>query len=313
VLVVVAGGSEMYDLMATVSVLVDNIHVGVETLCRSIGIPEPRPQSYRSAAGLDAVFCRVHTKYAVAPTFLELVTAASIDERDCNAGVFPVAQIAARQGDRAIKWHATELAMGDETLADLAAHLDGLGVPHGFVPPDARDRFFFGGDLSVEYDARADAGLVVEALKSAHLGLPADAFGAPADIPSDAEPSTMVRIVARDFLVRDLDETLSVLERNLRWTPSKVIDEDASRRAVMPFAVPRSARLELVQPKGPGRVADAYAELGPGAWTVRVSVVDLDAKAADLAQRGTPHAIERGCLRPDPSQTLNVPFEFVPA
>ena len=77
--------------------------------------------------------------------------------------------------------------------------------------------------------------------------------------------------------------------------------------------VPRSARLELVQPKGAGRAADAYAELGPGAWTVRVSVVDLDAKAADLAQRGTRHVIESGRLRPDPAETLNVPFEFVAA
>jgi len=303
----------MYDLMVTASLLVDDIHVGVETLRRSIGIPEPRAQWYQSAAGLDAVFCRVHTKYAVGPTRLELVAPATIDERDRTAGIFPVTQIAARQGERPIKWHATELAMSDETFADLAAHLDGLGVPHGFVPPDARDRFFFGGDLSVEYDARADAGLVIEAIRSAHLGLPADAFGAPADIPADAEPATMVRIVARDYLVRDLDETLSVLERNLRWTPSKVVDEEGCRRAVMPMAVPRSARLELVQPKGVGRAADAYAELGPGAWTVRVSVVDLDAKAADLANRGTPHAVERGCLRPDPSQTLNVPFEFVAA
>jgi len=49
------------------------------------------------------------------------------------------------------------------------------------------------------------------------------------------------------------------------------------------------------------------------AWTVRVSVVDLDAKAVDLAQRGTPHTIEGGRLRPDPSETLNVPFEFVAA
>jgi hypothetical protein len=303
----------MYDLMVTVSLLVDSIHVGVDALRRSIGIPEPRPQSYRSAAGLDAVFCRVHPKYAVAPTFLELVAAASVDERDGRPGIFPVAQIAARQGDRPIKWHATELAMSDEMLADLSAHLNGLGVPHGFVPPDARDRFFLGGDLRVEYDARADAGLVVEALKSAHLGLPAEAFSAPTDIPSDAEPSTMVRIVGRDYLVRDLDETLSILERNLRWTPSSVVDEEGSRRAVMPFATPRSARLELVQPTRSGRVADAYAELGPGAWTVRVSVVDLDAKAADLAQRGTRHVIERGCLRPDPSETLNVPFEFVAA
>src|SRR5262245_38348174 len=127
----------MYDLMVTVSLLVDDIHVGVETLRRSIGIPEPRPQHYQSAAGLDAVFCRVNPKYADAPTRLELIQAATIDDRDGSTGVFPVAEIAARQGNRTIKWHATEVAMSDETLADLATHLQGLGVPHGFVPSNA--------------------------------------------------------------------------------------------------------------------------------------------------------------------------------
>ena len=81
----------------------------------------------------------------------------------------------------------------------------------------------------------------------------------------------------------------------------------------MPFAAPRSARLELVQPTGPGRVADAYEQLGPGPWAVRVSVVDVDAKAADLAARGTPYTFTDGVLRADPASTLQVPFEFVSA
>jgi hypothetical protein len=303
----------MYQLMTTVSLLVDDIHTGVDTLCRTIGIPEPRPQSFRSGAGIDAVFCRVHVKYPVAPTFLELVAPASVDNAPSEGGVFPVAQIAARQGNRAIKWHATELSMSDETFTELSTHLDQLGVPHGFIPPDRRDRFFLGGDPSAGYDASADGGLVVEAGKSAHLGLPEDAFQAPADVPSNAEPATMVRIVAREYLVGDLDETLRILDRNLRWTPSSVADEQGCRRAVMTFSAPRSARLELLQPTGPSRVADAYEQLGPGAWTVRVSVVDVDAKADDLAARGTPFTLDDGVLRPAPEATLSVPFEFVAA
>ncbi len=60
----------MFDLMTTVSVLTDDIGAGVETLCARLGVPEPRPQSFRSGAGIDAMFCRVHLKYAVAPTFM---------------------------------------------------------------------------------------------------------------------------------------------------------------------------------------------------------------------------------------------------
>ena len=260
------------------------------------------------------MFCRVHPKYAVAPMFLELVAAGPIEDTTPGSMVFPVADIAARQGSRVVKWHATEISMQDETLLDLSRHLNRLGVPHGFIPSDSRDRFFLGGDPNVSYDSNADAGLIVEAIRSTHLGLAEDGFTAPADIPPDAEPETMVRIVAREYLVDDLDETLRILERNLRWTPASVQHEhDGARRAVMPFLAPRSARLELVEPTGPGRVADAYEQVGAGAWTIRISAVDVDAKAEDLAARGTPYTIEKGVLRPDRKCTLQVPFEFVAA
>jgi len=303
----------MYDLMTTVSVLVDDIDIGVETLCARIGIPEPRPQSFRSGAGIDAVFCRVHPKYAVAPTFLELVAPAPVEQSAANGPVFPVAQIAARQGDRPIKWHATEISMPEAMLLDLSEHLTSLDVPHGFIPRDMKDRFFMGGDVAVEYDARADAGLVIEAGKSEHLGLPDDAFTAPADIPDGSEPNTMVRIVARQYLVADLAAALNILERNLRWIPVSVTEDADCRCAVMPFRAPRSAQLELVEPLGTGRIAEAYEQLGSGAWTIRVSVVDLDAKASDLAARDTPFSRDAGVLRALPEAALGVPFEFVKA
>ena len=50
----------------------------------------------------------------------------------------------------------------------------------------------------------------------------------------------------------------------------------------MPFRAPRSASLVLVEPGGPGRVADEYEEVGAGAWTIRISVVDIGTKAGDL-------------------------------
>jgi hypothetical protein len=306
-------GYRVFELMTTVSVLTDDIGAGVETLCARLGVPEPRPQSFRSGAGIDAVFCRVHPKYAVAPTFLELVAPAPSDNAPPDEAVFPVATIAARQGDRPIKWHATEIAMPEATLLDLSSHLQALGVPHGFVPADRRERFFMGGDPDTGYDRSADAGLVIEAGRSGHLGLPEEALTAPADIPDGAEASTMVRIVARQYLVDDLDETLRTLDRNLRWSPESVTEHGDCRCAVMPFRVPRSARLELVEPLGAGRVADAYEQLGAGAWTIRVSVVDLDAKGSDLAARDTPFTAAEGVLRASPDATLGVPFEFVGA
>jgi hypothetical protein len=296
--------------MTTVSVLVDDIRSGVETLCRTLGVPEPRPQSYRAGPGVDAVFMRVNPKYAVAPTFLELIAPGPGADDDA----IPISAIAASQATRPIKWHATELAMPEQQLHALADQLKQLAVNVAFFPPDRRDRFFLGGvPGSDSYDRSADGGLLIEAGRSGHLGLPDEAFTAPADIPPNASPETMVRIVAREYLVADLDTTLEAIEQNLRWAPTAITNEDGYRRAILPFSVPRSARLELLQPTGPGPVGDAYDRLGPGAWTVRVSVVDVTSKARDLEARGTPFTLDGGTLRPDPGHTLQVPFEFIAA
>jgi hypothetical protein len=300
----------VYQLMTTVSILVEDIRAGAETLCRTIGVPVPRPQAYRSGPGVDAVFLRVHPKYAVAPTFLELI--APLPNADPEG--IPIAAIAASQGERRVKWHATELAMPEEQLHDLADYLGSLGVHIQFFPPDRRERFFLGGvPGSEDYDPDADGGLLIEAGRSGHLGLPEDAFTAPADVPEGAAPETMIRIVAREYLVADLDATLASLRRNLRWTPTSVTEEEGCRRAALGFTSPRSARLELLQPTGPGLVANAYERLGTGSWTVRVAVMDVAAKARDLDARGTPFTLRDGALRPDPGHTLDVPFEFTAA
>ena len=303
----------MYQFMVTVSILVDDIHAGVSRLCHTIGVPEPRPQSYRTGPGVEAVFMRVHPKYPVAPTFLELIapggTASAPD--DVHGGWrWPIGAIARRHGQRPIKWHATELAMSDDELADLIRHLKGLGVPVALIP-GLGNQCFVGGDPGLpDYDSEPDGGLLVEVIPSPVLRLPDEGLSAVADVPPDAAPATMVRIVAREHLVSNLDETLALLERNLRWSPSEVRAEDGCRRAVLPFTAPRSARLELLEPVGRGRVADAYDQLGPGAWTIRISVVDVRAKATDLEARETEFTLEDGVLRPDPSYTLNVPFAF---
>ena len=242
--------------MTTVSVLVDDLDRAVDVLCNSLGVPRPRPQALREGPGIRAMFCRVHPKYPVAPTFLEIVSPGPVGDVGSAGGVFPVVEIAARQGSRPVKWHATELSMPDDTLMDLSGHLDGLGVPHGFVPSDhPRSVLPRWGSERLLRRRRADAGLVIEAGKSSHLGLPEDALSAPADIPRDAEPATMVRIVAREYLVDDLDETLRVLERNLRWTPTSLARARRSTTGghAVPGATQRVAGAGRAPWTGPGR------------------------------------------------------------
>jgi len=78
-------------------------------------------------------------------------------------------------------------------LLDRSKHLERLGVPHGFVPADRRERFFLGGDPAVSYDWSADAGLIIETGRSGHLGLPEEAFAAPAILHVHREIDKYVR------------------------------------------------------------------------------------------------------------------------
>jgi hypothetical protein len=130
----------------------------------------------------------------------------------------------------------------------------------------------------------------------------------------------MVRVLRRSWIVEDLGATLSALDRNLGWQPRIGPEVDAGigcRRAVFGFAHPRSAELELLEPIAAGEVKDSLDAWGPGAWTIRIGVNDVGAKAEDLSRRGTafetripPHA-GRPVLRVD-TGPLDVPglFEF---
>jgi hypothetical protein len=289
-----------YQLLTSVSIVVEDIPSAVSALIDAIGIGAPKPHWYVEGSGIKAQFCRVHPSYVVAPTLLELVAPGEVPPDASHA--FPVAEIAAKQGNRPVKVHATGVGLRAAALHDLGHHLDQTGVPHWYLGAGDTARLVVSDD---------HARLFIEAIPSAELRLGEEGFHGPADLPAGATAATMVRIAAREHLVADLEDTLHVLDRTMRWKPARVADEPGCRRAIMTFSAPRSAQLELVQPAGPGRVQDAYQEVGPGAWTIRVAVVDVAAKARDLAARGTPHTAENGILRVDPAVTCGVPFEFV--
>jgi hypothetical protein len=298
----------MFEILKSVSILVDDVPYGVECLCHSIGLLEPRPQSYMQGLGTSAVLCRVHPKYAVAPTLLELISCQ--DNEEPGVPRYPLAEISALQGQRELKAHSTSIGLNADALSEVVSRLEKEEIAHEFFPPGNRDRIFLGG-RPPHYDWSADAGLFVTLGGSRHLGLPEEAFAAPADTPEGLNGDAMVRILMRSYLVSDLGETLRVLDASLQWQPESVVDGRDARRAVMPFSMPRSAQIELVQPVGSGVAADAYDEIGPGAWSIRVGVIDVDAKAEDLKRRGTPIVRDGQIIRTQPAATLGVPFEFV--
>src|SRR3546814_16955353 len=68
----------------------------------------------------------------------------------------------------------------------------------------------------------------------------------------------------------------------------------------------QGAKLELVQPRDAAtHEAKFLAAWGPGAYAVRISVNDLDAKADDLRSRGTRFEEEPATARDRKSTRLN--------
>jgi hypothetical protein len=132
----------------------------------------------------------------------------------------------------------------------------------------------------------------------------------------------MVRVTARGFLVRDLDETLRKVSTNLDWEPSGPVENIRSegyRRAHMGFTVPHSATLDVLEATYWNTDAGHYVNnWGPGPYYIRIGVNDLAAKAEDLRARGTRFQwIEsseavggRPLIKIDPQELNGQVFEF---
>jgi hypothetical protein len=171
------------------------------------------------------------------------------------------------------------------------------------------------------YDAAVDGGLVLEVVDTATTGVRAEFFDATTAPPDDNAPGTMVRTAARCVLVDDLDHTLERLVDCFDWEPERGPEqgEEGSRRAHLGFRLAQSACVDLLEPAGDGEAATFLRDWGPGIWSVRIAVSDLEAKAEDLRARGTPFTIERtGFEHPetvllvDPAATPACRFEFAP-
>jgi hypothetical protein len=162
-----------------------------------------------------------------------------------------------------------------------------------------------------------DGGLLVELVETASLpGVMESADQAPP--PLEAPPGTMTRIVARRWLVPDVEQSVARLHATFDCAIGDVrCATDGSETAPVLCAHPRSAVVDLVEPAPDSADADLVAACGPVPWTIVIAVDDLEAKAADLAERATPFVRTEDqitgapAIAPDPSCTLGVPFQFV--
>lgn len=172
------------------------------------------------------------------------------------------------------------------------------------------------------YEPSVDGGLCIEVMPIEPLQLPPDAFATPAPQARSLEPGDMVRVSARGFLVRDLDETLRRCSSNLDWEPHGPVEalwREGYRRATMDFTLPNSASLDVIEATRWNSDAGVYLNSwGPGPYYIRIAVHGLAAKAEDLKARGVKFAWLDECesvdgkplIRVDPAELRGQLFEF---
>jgi hypothetical protein len=279
-----------YDMLHSPDFLVADADATTARLVDRIGLPQPSPAWTQDfpGHGYRAVFARVHRSRSYAPSRLEIIAARPIPEPVDPA--IPRAYIddySRIQGARPLKSHATVVTTSD--IEGLIERVQSRGLRHRIDPatpelPHLRLWLGVTPDAPGEYRPDDDAGLFFEAIPTQGLRL-SIAPGDPAPpSPAPLAEGALARVVARQWLVADLDQALRTLSRNLDWEPAgPVVDGSAA----MEVAMSHAATLELLQPLGEGEAAAYLAAHGPGPYYTRIAVNGLDSKAADLEARGT--------------------------
>ena len=287
----------MFDFLLSADMMVDDADAVAATLVKRVGILEhPNWRQAFDDHPYVAWFLRVHKSLAVAPTRIE--PQGHLDAPNLGDPVFPAYLHSAAEFvglARPIKTHGTVLV-----TRQLDRFISGLArrhVPFRIAPMTADmpwERLWIG--VTPErpaYDPSWDAGLCVEVLPTWPLQMPEATFDAPD--PVDPPPGSLVRVVSKEFLVRDLDDAVRRLATNIPWEPVGPIEtftDEGFRRARFGFELPHSAMVDLIEPTRWDSPAGRYLHSwGPGPYTIRIAVHGLDAKAGDLTDRGTTFAL----------------------
>jgi hypothetical protein len=278
--------------------------------------------------GYVAHFLRVHRNRVWAPTMVE--PQAHLDRPNYGDPLFPehLKSLAAFMGEhRPMVTHSNVQA--SDRLPELIEKLIRRKQPFRigqWTPEMPYDRIWVG--LTPEnprYEPSVDGGLCIEVIPFQALQMPEEASHIPAPQPTPAElsPGEMVRLVARGWIVRDLDDTLRRCSANLDFEPRGPVEtlEDAGyRRARMHYSLGNSAVLDVIEPtRYNSRAGYLLHNWGPGPFYARIAVNGLDAKAEDLKQRGVRFTIDKDSdeadggdiVRVNPEDMGGAIFEFV--
>jgi hypothetical protein len=312
----------LFDLLMSADMKVADPDVMTTALTDRLGVLQhPKWRMAIPTSSYVAWFLRTQQSLAVAPTRLE--PQGHVDRPNLGDPAFNeyLDSVVAFQGrHRPVKTHSTIVTTSD--FDGLIERLLRRRVPFRIAPTSPElpmPRLWLGSTPEhPAYRPDADGGICLEVLPTRSLQLPPGTEDAPE--PDDPSPADLVRVVARSFIVRDLADILARLSRNLGWEPHAVeeLRDARCRRARFTFGLRHSATFDLLEPLDAGSEAGRYlATWGPGPYTVRLSTVDLDAKAADLEARGTryrrvPPGDDLGpALRVHPADLLGLEVEIL--
>ncbi|MGX1675547.1 hypothetical protein [Streptomyces sp. NPDC055400] len=286
----------MFQFLLSADLMVSDPDATASLLVKSLGIKEhPRWRQAFPDHPYIAHFLRVHKSLAVAPTRIE--PQGHLDKPNHGDPHFPafLKSLEAFQGERRpIKTHS--LVLITDRLDDLVQRLTHRRLPFRIAPMTPEMpwvRLWVGvTPENPHYEPSVDGGLCVEVLPVDPLQMPAETFITPPPEPREPTPGEMIRVTARGVLVRDIDDTLRKLSTNLDWEPAGPVEhlrKEGYRRARMAFTLPHSASVDVLEPTAwDGETGSYLHSWGPGPYYTRISVHDLEAKAADLESRGTP-------------------------
>jgi hypothetical protein len=266
--------------MFSVDLMVDNPVKTADLLVHRLGLPALRPTWTDSSIEHLAYLRAYHPFSHAAPTLIEIIQPS------------PALPASRGQADgRPVRTHATVFVT--RTFPDVIANLDAKGLRY-FNMPDPGDglaRCFTGvkslelGTPANEYDPATDGHLFMEVISWEGTTL-----AKRGSLAQELPDGTITRVVARSYLVRDIDQTLHQLYEVLQWEEAAQQPSAGAsgRYASLQPLMSTSAALELIQPEGTGtRHGEFFARWGVGPHAIRFGVRGLDAKASDLRARHT--------------------------
>lgn len=318
----------MFELLMSADMMLPDPDGMAELLVSKLGVHgHPKWRQAFADHPYIAHFLRVHKSLAVAPTRIE--PQVHLDKPNPGDPLFHefLDSLKAYQGaHRPMLTHsivvATHGAKFDLLMEKLMRRRLRFRLAQR-TPDMPFDRMWMGvTPEDPHYEPSVDGGLCIEVMPIEPLQMPPDTFATPAPQPRELEPGQMVRVSARGFLVRNLDETLRRCSANLDWEPQEPVEtlvREGYRRATMDFTLPNSASLDVIEATRWNSDAGRYVNTwGPGPYYIRIAVNGLAAKAEDLKARGVQFSwVEESeavggkpLIRIDPAELRGQVFEF---